>query len=471
MRAPPPRPGEEFVWPAAALLLCALVLARPVDHDESQYVAAAVLTAHGLLPYRDYAYLQAPLQPFLLAPIAWAAGIAAWPALRIANALLGVLALFCTWRAARLVAPDRIALAVTALFATCDIFLFSVGTARNDALPAACLAGALWLAVTAGQGKGSRAHAIAAGLLLAVATATKINYAFPAFAYGLWALVHRRRHRPGWIMLGTLPVAAFVLWTAALAPLGFLFGILTFPTAAPADFYADRAWKLSGWAKLIDTVKFLALGPALLALVAGIGRIRPAMLFWWSVGGLAAALVPTPTWRQYLLPLLPPLFVMLAWTWARHPPGPIVRTLFVIFTAAGLAPTAAALASARPAMVAAWRDGAAIGAAMEAANVTGPVATLSPQFLPRARRAPDPRFAAGPFYFRGHHLSPPPGLPLVARGDLARVALPPTILAGGEDAWTSGDGRLDAALEGEAARRGYRRIAVTGTRWRLWVRP
>ena len=77
-----------------ALILCALALVRPIDHDESQYVAAAVLTAHGLLPYRDYAYLQTPLQPFLFAPLAWMAGVAAWPALRLANALLGAVALF-----------------------------------------------------------------------------------------------------------------------------------------------------------------------------------------------------------------------------------------------------------------------------------------------------------------------------------------------------------------------------------------
>lgn len=459
------------MWPAVALLLCLLALGRPIDHDESQYVATAVLTAHGLLPYRDFAYLQAPLQPFLFAPLAWTAGIATWPALRLANALLGTMALFCTWHAARLVAPSRMALAATALFACCDIFLFAVGTARNDALPAACLAGALWLAVRAEQGRGSRAQAVAAGLLLAAATAAKVNYAIPALAYGAWAAFRWRRHRPGWIAVGVAPVALFVLWATAVAPLGFLFGVVTFPTAAPADFYADRPWKLSGWAKAIDTLKFLALGPALPALVAGVGRVRPAMLVLLVAAGLIAGLAPTPTWRQYLLPMLPPLFVLLAWTWARHPPGAVARVLFVVFAAAGLAPTVAALASGRPAMVAAWAQGAAIGKALTANHIISPVATLSPQFLPRARAMPDPRFAAGPFLFRSRHLFPPPGLPLITRGDLRRVALPAAVLAGGEDGWTSGDPRLDRALEAEAARRGYRRRQVTGTPWRLWVRP
>ncbi len=457
------------MWLPAALLLCLLALARPVDHDESQYVAAAVLTARGLLPYRDYVYSQPPLQPFLFAPIAWAAGSAAWPVLRLANALLGAAALSCAWRAARLVAPARIALAAAAAFATCDIFLFSVGTARNDALPAACLAGALWLAVRAEDGRGSRVQAMGAGLLLAAAMAAKVSYAFPAIAYGIWALLHRR-HRPGWVALGAVPVAALVLWTAAVAPAGFVFGVLAFPAAAPADYYADQPWKLTGWAKLIDLLKFLALGPALLAVVVGARRPRPAMLLWLTVAGLVAAAVPTTTWRQYLLPMLPPLFVMLAWTWARRPPAAVMRAVFVIFAAAGLAPTIVALASGRPAMAAAWTQGGAIRAAMDAGDAAGPVATLSPQFLPRAGRMLDPRFAPGPFWFRNRHLTAPAGLPLVAARDLPGVALPPTVLVGGEDGWTSGNGRLDRALESEAARRGYRRVAVAGTPFRLWLR-
>ena len=51
-----------------------LALIRPLKHDESQYVAAAVLTAHGQMLYCDFAYLQTPLQPFLFAPLAWLFG-------------------------------------------------------------------------------------------------------------------------------------------------------------------------------------------------------------------------------------------------------------------------------------------------------------------------------------------------------------------------------------------------------------
>lgn len=455
---------------AVAVLLTLLSLARPIDHDESQYVAAAVLTAHGALPYRDFAYLQTPLQPFVFAPIVWAASGWTWPALRLANAVCGAVALWCTWRAARLLAPGRVALAVTALFASCDVFLFSVGTARNDALPAACLAGALWLAIRAEREGASRGRALLAGLLLAGAAAAKISYAFPAVAYGGWTLFHHR-HRPGLVAIGALPIAALVLWAATTAPAGFVFGVLRFPAEAPADFYADRPGKLSAAAKLLDLLKFLALGPALLAVASG-GR-RPGMLALLTLTGLAAAAVPTPTWRQYLMPMLPPLFAMLAWRWARKPPKPAMRILAASFALVGLTPTIVALDAGRPAMPTALRQGAAIRAAMDASGAAGPVATLSPQFLAATGRLPDPRFATGPFVFRSRRLiqrQDGPALHVVTQAALARAPLPPTILVGGEGAWTSGDDRLDLLLESEAIRRGFRRVPVAGTPFRLYLR-
>ncbi len=114
MRAVRPTPLLLLV----TVVLVALALLRPVDHDESQYVAAAMLMADGWLPYRDYAYLQTPLQPFAFAPLLWVFGAFAWPALLIANALLGVTTIAAGWRVMREggVAPG-VATVSAALFA------------------------------------------------------------------------------------------------------------------------------------------------------------------------------------------------------------------------------------------------------------------------------------------------------------------------------------------------------------------
>ncbi|MBN9940449.1 hypothetical protein JND29_15310, partial [Listeria monocytogenes] len=76
---------------------------------------------------------------------------------------------------------------------------------------------------------------------------------------------------------------------------------------------------------------FFALGPALLALVLVRRRLMwPGVVEWLVLAGLVAALLPFPTWRQYLLPVLPPLFVVLALVWDRAPPGRGLRILTVV---------------------------------------------------------------------------------------------------------------------------------------------
>ncbi|MEG3163919.1 DUF2029 domain-containing protein [Sphingomonas sp. PB2P19] len=433
-------------WAALAVLFIAFALLRPVDHDESQYVAATVLTAHGLLPYRDFAYLQTPLQPFLFAPIAWAAGPWTWPALRIANALLGLAAVGFVHTALRAagVRPAT-ALAVAALFASCDILLFGIGTARNDALPAALLAAAIW-----GHARGNAPLLI--GACLAAAAAAKISYALPAAAYGLYALTHRG-HRWPLVALGAAPVLAFVAGTYALSAEGFLFGTVHFPARAPAEFYASRPWKLSWAAKAVDTLKFLALGTALPALFvvarAAWARRKAGVYDWLIVAGAVAALLPFPTWRQYLLPVLSPLFVGLGLAWAERPPTRRTAMLFATFALIGVIPSIVAVAeSGRLSLAAALREGRAVKRTLDANALPGPIATLSPEILPMTGRLPDPRFAAGPFYFRSHGLLDPAAerrLHLMSR-DRAGFAPGTVILTGGESEATAGDPALDAAM-------------------------
>lgn len=468
------------LWILLALALAALAMARPIDHDESQYVAAAVLSAHGLMPYRDFAYLQAPLQPFLFAPIANIGGIWAWPLLRLANALLGAAATAFVYRAARIGGvSQRAGLLAAGLFACCDVVLFSIGTARNDALPVALLAAALPFIAAADRGGGTKLPAMLVGLLLAAAAAAKVSYALPAAAYGAYALLHRR-HLPQFVAIGALPAISLVTGSWWTSPDAFVAEVLRFPSLAPAEYYeqAGRLWKLSYAAKAIDTLKFLALGPALLALVLAVrdryAARRLEVIDWMAIAGLVAALLPFPTWRQYLLPMLPPLFVRLALILEDRDPDRPTTIAAGVFAVAGLVPSLLSL-TAWP-MPQAIRDGQAIGDALTRNHVLEPIATLSPQFLPAARRLPDPRFATGPFYFRSLSLFAPAeearlNLVSQARLDQGLAIRPAAILTGGEGAWTSGDDRLDAKLAAWADHVGYSRIDVAGTRFRLYIRP
>ncbi|WP_267351852.1 DUF2029 domain-containing protein [Sphingomonas sp. GM_Shp_2] len=463
-----PVPARRLLpWALLAAVLMGLTLTRTVDHDESQYVAATVLAAHGLMPYRDFAYLQGPLQPLLFAPLAWAAGAWTWPALRLVNALLGALTIAFVHRAVRrLGAAPRAAAAAAGLMLRCDILLFSIGVARNDALPAALFAAALVVMTRLRGGAATRGSALLTGLLLGAAAAAKVSYALPAIAYGVWALAAPRRHRPLWLILGAVPPALLVAWCWWSAPEGFLFGVFHFPADAPAEYYALHPWKLSLAAKLVDSLKFLALGPALVALAFVIGRGRMRALAPLLFACAVAALAPQPTWRQYWLPFLPPLFIALALAWHRRPPGRNWRIAFGITAAAGLAPSVAALVTANGMSLGeAMRTSAAIRATMDRAGVTGPVATLSPQFLPATGRLPDADFATGPFYFRSRHLLDPAA---ESRLHLLSHARPRVsadwVLIGGEGPRTSGNPDLDAALARAA---GGPRTPVPGTAFQL----
>lgn len=402
-------PTKGAIVVAVTALLVLLALVRPIDHDESQYVAAAALTADGLLPYRDFAYLQTPLQPFLVAPIVWAANVWTWPVLRLVNALLGVATVGFVVAASRAWgARPAAALAAGGAFLTCDILLFAVGTARNDALPAACLAVVLWMCAAR---DGSRSHAALVGLVLAAAAATKLSYIFPGTALGLHFLIHRRA-RVGWALAGALPVLLLVAWTWSLAPRAFLFEVVTFPHVAPTQFYADQPWKLTTSAKLTDAITFLALGAGLPAL-ATVARVawrerRLTLLDWLVVAGLLAALAPSPTWRQYLLPALPPLFVRLAVLWNQRTPSRSWRIVFTVFGAAGLATSVDGFFPGETlTLMKAMREREPMRAALDANGMRGPIATLSPQFLPAVGRLPDARFATGSFYFRSRALLTP----------------------------------------------------------------
>lgn len=489
------RSGQEVYWPAPAersripgpipvvafavaiALLIVLAIVRAPDHDESQYVASAVLAAQGLLPYRDFAYLQTPLQPLLFAPVAALSGTDAWLALRIVNALLGGVILIATYLAARTAGGGRTAsLAAAGLLAACDAFLFSVGTARNDALPAALLAIAVVLLVREGA---TRSRAAGIGLLLAAAVAAKISYALPAAAVGFWA-VRERGQYPLSMMVGALPIVTLCIAIFAMAPAAAWFEVIRFPTLAPSEYYAatERAWKLGLGTKLFDLAKFLLLGPAAIGLwiVIGARRRAPRVLLVLMAAGLAAAALPTPSWRQYLLPALPPLFVLLAWHWTRQPPAQWMRRAVLAFVLIGIAPTTAGLAAAVSShnqLATASAAARAVGAALDDGGYAGPVTTLSPQFLPTIGRLPDVRFATGPFYFRSRGLLSPSqerAASLLGHRRLGQVAFADIVLVGGEDGWTSGDRRLDAVLETAAIGAGYQRLPGAFGRFRVYVR-
>ncbi len=490
--------------PAAFALMFALFAAcagvASINHDESQYVAAAVLTASGSLVFRDFLSLQPPLHAWLFAPVALA-----WPehvfvAMRLATAALAAATVMLVHGATRaLGTPSRPALAAAILFGCCDSVQFAAGIVRNDMLPAALAAAALWLAARALR-TGGRAAWLAAGIALGLAASTKLSYApFGAAGIGflLWSAPDRRALAPfaGGLALGLLPVALCF----AVAPAAFVFGVVTYGATAPFRWYAaiGQAAELGLGQKALDLLVALLSGAGLVALglVAAAGwraarrpggrdRARLFLLAMLAAGAIGAAL-PTPTHRQYLLPLLVPLFVALGPVLAM-PRGPAERrrvvALLAIFGLGGLSGTLGHVAGyvaggdGLPALVA-ERDAGWIGARLAARGARGAIATFSPERVVDAGLAIDPRFATGPFVFRSGALLGADAataldvlIPANLAAGLDRVP-PAAILTGYESRRRNGVIPPDAYLDGYARARGYARMMLPDGIGRLLIRP
>lgn len=482
------------------MLLCTVVmlifaLFGPVDHDEGQYVGAVAMMRHGL-PYRDFAYLQTPLQPLLFAPLAWLAEGWLFLTLRVTNALLATGATACMWLAAkRAGASDRGAvIAAIALFSS-HALLFAGSVARNDALP--LLLTTAGLAAFLNVVGNSRRHwtALLAGVLLGAAASTKISYGLPAAAVGLFALLHWRSLGPQAVcalavggMLGGLPT----LWLALLAPDAAWFGIMDYSLKAPIEWRTlnGQAFMFDWPLSLARLLRYLAQGCGLIALVAVllVATRRPTaterLLDMVIVAGLLAAWLPRPIYVQYLGPLLPALFVRFALLtdasfWRAHFVG---RALIAVGVLAGVAQSVIATGpniwgQISP-VLAITDDAHALSDIAAAARISGTIATLSPERAVDASLPIDRRFVTGPFLMRTRHVltadqarafQATTSATLVADLNTAR---PAAILVGGEAqpsaAYPHG---LDAPLVDWARSNRYRAVALPSGLSRVFLRP
>lgn len=482
------------------MLLCAALLLTvaafsPVDHDEGQYVGAVAMMRDGL-PYRDFAYLQTPLQPLLFAPLAWIAKGWLFPALRAVNALLAIAAIACIWLAARRAgASDRgAAIAAVALLSS-HMLLFAGGVARNDALPLLLTTAGLAAFLAVVRDDRDRWAALLAGLLLGAAASAKISYGLPAAAVGLFALFHWRSLGAGRVgllaldgVLGWMPT----IWLAGLAPDAAWFGIIDYSLKAPVEWRTlnGQAYMLHGPLSLIRLMRYLGQGCGLIALVALllVATRRRTMVEWlldmMIVAGLVAAWLPRPIYVQYLGPLLPALFVRFALLtdapfWRQHVIG---RALIAFGISAGLAETAmevgANIRMRHSPVLAVVRDARALDHIVAEADLSGTIVTLSPERAVDAVLPIDRRFVTGPFLLRTRHVL----TEHQARAFHATTfhtlatdldALPPAaILIGGEGqpSYAAPHG-LDAPLADWARTHGYRPVWLPSGTMQLFLAP
>ena len=501
------RAAPALVLAGAALVLAALAISMPVNHDEGQYVAPALLAGR-LRPFADFMYLQTPLQLYLTAPLARLSQGWSFLALRLANAAMawGVLVLVHAAQR-RLGVPRGRALAAAALLVLAYPFEFAAAIARNDALPALLESGAILAAIMALE-PARRVWPLwsLAGLLLGAAASAKVSYVLPLGAAGLFLLWSAWRGRASLASLIGCGLGAFAsLLPTALAWLGapgsFVWGVFTFAEAAAPYWYrlVGQGARLALPARVGEGLFHLAVGPALAVLVGvvatAVARQRepvPAaerFLQVLALAGLVAAFAPSPMQRQYFLPMLPPLFVL----WGLSDPlgttGPVARKVLFALVAIGaavgigragyvLAGAALGLAQGRePPALALTSEAHWIGRTLAAAGRGGPVVTPSPQAVVDSGAPLDVRFATGAFAYRSGDMLPEADLRrlhLASPGALVRLldeAPPPAMVTGYEPPTGRFHRNVDDDFRAYGRARGYRRLVSPDGRAELWMRP
>ena len=211
---------------------------------------------------------------------------------------------------------------------------------------------------------------------------------------------------PG-VAAGLVPTLVLIL----LAPQQFLAEAIVFPAIGPEQYYTEigKAWRL-GPNRFFRLLVAAAIGPALIASVEigwrgrrWAGDRRRRVMAAATIGGVISAALNRPFQIFYLLPALPPLFVLTALL--LHEARPMwLKGVWALSIGAGIVPVGAWVVNAAnagiPPAFDAERRADALGAALRAHHVDGPIATLAGQFVPDAKAEIDRRFAAGPFLYR-----------------------------------------------------------------------
>lgn len=348
-------------------LMFGLNMARPLDHDEHQFVAsAAVHSREGLRPYVDFPYFHAPYLVYVQALVFHSTDY-----LLLSSRLLSVLAAWATHalifiaalRAVRSTLPQR----ERALFASGGILLLlfnplaqhTSGRAWNhDAGVLPALAGFLLLVacVSADHRQVHRRSSrivtlFACGALLGTAAGVRLTFLPLAAGVGLFLLADGWRRRRVASLAGFVAGLAITLapmaYSFARAPAGFVFGNLQYPgvnTVYRQLTGHERAMTVGGKVWFFFEVALGKPGTVMLALALG--------YLWWanrrarrkatdahgtvadgSAGwGLSAvdlvllalpflligAAAPTPSWAHYYYALVPFMVVGVMYAFAER---------------------------------------------------------------------------------------------------------------------------------------------------------
>ena len=319
-----------------------------LNQDEGWYLYSAKQMTEGAMPYRDFAFTQAPMLPLVYSWLyAWVERFGLLGG-RIVTWVMGTLGILsCLWLAMR-TGPrkaQRLTAGLCFILVAMNLYQSYFTTiVKTYALASMFLCSGLAMLSFVGQKKGFRA-ALGAGFLLACAASTRITLGAALALGGFYLLLHRRRLK-SWAWLdygiGGLLGLAIPLAFAAMGKEGFRFGVVEYHSLREAGpWMAQVAYKIGCLSRLAQAYFPAAVGGLFLLIVAarhlacrvfdrqGAAPVPPDpeptdmppafnSFLWVSVVVLALIHLAAPfPYDDYQVPIYPIYCVALAATGAR----------------------------------------------------------------------------------------------------------------------------------------------------------
>ncbi len=320
-----------------------------LNQDEGWYLYAAKQMAEGNMPYRDFAFTQAPMLPLVYSwvyPWVGQFGLLGGRAVTWGFGTLGIL--FSVWLAMR--AGPRQAQRFTGglcfIMVAMNVYQSYFTTlVKTYALSSLFLSAGLLALAFIGPKRGFRA-AVLGGFLLACAAATRISLGAGLALGGLYLLIFRKRLKT-WAWLdfglgGMLGLAVTMLPFMMMGRDGFRFGVIEYHALRESGpVFAQIAYKVGCLSRLAQAYFPAAIGGLSLLILAGRylvlragpdesnenapehpgpGDIAPRFnMFLWTlvvVLGLVHIAAPFP-YDDYQVPIYPVFCAALAATGAR----------------------------------------------------------------------------------------------------------------------------------------------------------
>ncbi|MGD9873429.1 MAG: hypothetical protein AB7T27_04080 [Kiritimatiellia bacterium] len=317
-----------------ALLVCALlalanIFLGDLNQDEGWYLYAAGQVARGLLPYRDFAFTQAPVMPFVYA--AADALVKGWGVLggRIFTALLGLLGALAASALASKAVHNRWRTHASALaFALVGVNVYQsyfTSVVKTYSLCALFLTVGL-LVLAAGYDRRRLLACFASGVLLALAAGTRISAGIALPVVFLFLLFWGwKTDWHSWFMFGLgggIGLLAIFVPLYLAAPDGFIFGVLQYHTlrdpGSLAYQFMLKAGFISRWVQAYLIASVLAVALVVIRLLptrrapAADGPVNVSMLLSvFAAVSLVHFLAPFP-YDDYQVPVYPILGAALA---------------------------------------------------------------------------------------------------------------------------------------------------------------